>query len=106
MISPGQRTATFRGRAAQLLRVLSDVLDLTSQAAAFIKYLVYVIDIYVGGFNVSSLNINPYVYDLKLNRYYPMARNSVNHKNMHLYSIYHLYSDGENCLFKDFPELK
>lgn len=57
------------------------------------------IDIYVGEFNVSSLNINPYVYDLKLNRYFPVAQNSVNHKNMHLYSIYHLYSDGEKLPF-------
>lgn len=54
---------TFRGRAAQLFYVLPDVLGLTSHAdPLFYKYLVNMIGINVGEFNVSSLSINPYVY--------------------------------------------
>lgn len=59
---PAQRY-TFRGHAAQLFHVLSDVLGLTSHATPlFYKYLLNMIDIYVGEFNVSSLSINPHVY--------------------------------------------
>ena len=99
---PAQRY-TFRGRAAQLFHVLSDVLGLTSHAAAFInnlfyKYLVNMIDIYVGEFNVSSLSINQLcIYDLKLNRYFTVAQCESLEICTNIYILM-----VKNCLFKDF----